>query len=140
MEEFSKVFEDRVEKLYGDFSCKVDGELSRRNRLRTDMEVRFNDLNSHFKEFHDQEQKLEQMVKRIMKTMGVISEFATIQTSLNLQDEHDRDFVSLFGALEANPSASRMQVKSSLAKDFQQPEKRSRFTINQDCMSCSGSN
>jgi hypothetical protein len=67
----------------------------------------------------------------------VLAEFAAMQTAINLQDEKDRDFVSLFGALEANSSASHMQVKSSLAKERKE---RSKYTLNQDCISCSGTN
>lgn len=46
---------------------------------------------------------------------------------MNAQDEIDREWVSLFGVLEANASASHMQPKSSLEKE--KPEK-SKYTLN----------
>ena len=51
-----------------------------------------------------------------------------IQSSLNIQDELDREWVSLFSGLDEN----------TCQRTVKEDEKSSKFTINNDCMSCTG--
>ena len=48
MAELEERFGAKTELLYADFICKVEGELSRRNRLRTDMEAKLHEVKATF--------------------------------------------------------------------------------------------
>ena len=71
--------------------------------------------------------------KGIYESVKQLFEMANIQTALNTQDELDRKWVSLFGAMEAQHGMS------GPAKKDQKPE-QTIFKLKADCISHSHTN
>ena len=67
---------------------------------------------------------------------------ADIQTSINIQDELDREWVSLFGGLENSGARTVVptvtETGATLPKSKAVNHEKSHFTLNKDCMSCTG--
>ena len=84
----------------------------------------------------DQNQK--EVLGSIKKCMYV----ADIQTSLNIQDELDREWVSLFGALEKTGARTVVptvtETGATLPRSKAVNHEKSHFTLNKDCISCTG--
>lgn len=98
--------------------CKVDAELARRNRLRQEVEKRFGEVEATVIRNTESVLQVEGRLRQISQVLDTVSDFASVQAAINLQDEKDRELVSLFGAAEASAS----QAKSK--------ERNSKFTLN----------
>ena len=79
---------------------KVDGELTRRNRLRVET---FTEFERHEAMLIKMQRSLEKFGSNQSNVLGTIRKVAyalDIQSSLNIQDEVDREWVSLFGKID----------------------------------------
>ena len=77
--------------------------------------------------------EIERFEQNQIKVMGSIKKCMyvnDIQCSINIQDELDREWVSLFSALDERTGLRTIHDDSA--------KEKSQFTVNKDCMSCTG--
>jgi len=110
---------------------KVDGELTRRNRLRTEILHKFEELEKLVEKHQLRVQFLDSKQGLVLNTIAKLVYVQDIQTSLNIQDELDREWVSLFGRLD-----ERTGTRKVIPDETGEQSGASKFTLNRQCMSC----
>ena len=116
---------------------KVDGELTRRNRLRHDTMTKFEQIDVVLGYTEAKVKDFEMKLVNNISTMKKLAYTNTIQSALNIQDERDREWVSLFSNLEEK--TGYYAIGDPDGPEAPNPNKpKSHFTLNQECISCSG--
>ena len=93
-------FDRKVEQQFNDFMLKVDGELTRRNRLRTETFNKFDEQEALILRCQHQIDQFKLNEQRMLGTLSKLAYSIEMQSALNIQDELDRSWVSLFGKIE----------------------------------------
>ena len=79
---------------------KVDGELTRRNRLKNDTLNKFDEVDNTL---HITTSRVDEFDRKLHNSISILKKLAyssVIQCALNIQDERDREWISLFANLD----------------------------------------
>lgn len=121
-----------MDKQFNDFIMKLEGELTRRNRFKIEAIQNFERMKQQLQGMQDLIDTFKNNQGKVLGTIQKFMYMCDIQSSLNIQDEIDREWVSLFSALD-----DKTGFKATTPVTGGVTEK-SQFTLNQDCMSCTG--
>jgi len=127
LEKDRRFYKANCDKQYEDFSLKIEGEMTRRNRFKRDTLKMFEDQANQIAQLENDVQRNTKMNSNAVTSVKKLLDVETIQAALNVQEEKDREWVSLFGKAEASNGASKMNIQDSTRPP--QTEK-SHFTIN----------
>ena len=85
---------------FNDFIMKIDAELSRRNRLKNEVYSRLDEQDEQLSWMRSEVERFGVNQKKVLSTVKKLMYTSDIQSSINIQDELDREWVSLFAAID----------------------------------------
>ena len=85
---------------FNDFIMKIDAELSRRNRLKVEVYSRLDEQDEQLSWMRSEVERFGVNQKKVLSTVKKLMYTSDIQSSINIQDELDREWVSLFAAID----------------------------------------
>lgn len=93
------MFNNKMNEQFQDFILKVDGELTRRNRLRIETKTRFDSIEDLIRGMNQKQVGIGESQNLILGSIKKLMYTNDIQTAINIQDELDKEWVSLFAGL-----------------------------------------
>lgn len=90
----------RIDTQFNEFLVRIDGELTRRNRMRLDTQTKFKRVDNFIDMVKSELDRFETNQKLVIGTMRKLTYANDVQSQLNIQDEIDREWISLFAGLD----------------------------------------
>lgn len=110
---------------------RIDGELTRRNRNQIENFARFDKVEAFCNQVQNDIKQFGSNQKNVVGALRKLAYSIDMQSAVNIQDEIDRDWVSLFAGLDERSGFRKSQKQSKNSK-----KEKSQFYFNRDCMGC----
>lgn len=103
---------ERLEGQFKEFLMRIDGELIRRNRMRLENKERFQNLDNYCDQVKKDITRFEKNQQNMLGTIRKLIYATDIQSSINIQDELDREWVSLFAGIDERTGYPKSSIKN----------------------------
>ena len=97
--------------------------------MRLDTQTRFKRVDNFIEMVKSELDRFESNQKLVIGTMRKLTYANDVQSQLNIQDEIDREWISLFAGLDDRTGYQKVAPEDKLRE-------RSQFFLNRDCISC----
>ncbi|CDW89758.1 UNKNOWN [Stylonychia lemnae] len=134
-EEQLDIKEKDIYQIMDDLKIQIESEVKRRARAHNDFML---DNRKALTQVKDNQQNIEIMKNQIRiqtEILGCLIESLIIESQLDIQDEHDKEQIALYGKNneDSNKSLNNLGSKVDAATS---PDITQRFALDQNCLSC----